>query len=91
MSAPSNPNDRQKLKNMIVEITNCMLRMDGEREQMKEIIGDASQQFQIDKKQIRKVATTMYKANYADAKAEHEEFEMLYETLVEGRNTDEGA
>ena len=93
MPVPSSPADRKKLKDMIAEITNCMLRIDGERDQMKEIIADAASKFQIDKKQIRKIATTMYKANYADAKAENEEFEILYETLVEGRlaETEEAA
>ena len=88
MPVPSNPKDRDKLKGMIAEITNCMLRMDGERDQMKEIIADAADTFEIDKKQIRKIATTMYKANYADLQAENEEFEILYETLVEGRRVE---
>lgn len=88
MPIPSNPKDRDKLKGMIAEITNCMLRIDGEREQMKEIITDAAEKFEIDKKLVRKIATTMYKANYADLQAENEEFELLYETLVEGRRVD---
>ena len=87
-SVPSNPEDRRKLKAAIGEATNCLLRIDGEREQMKEIIASAAEQFGVDKKQLRKIANTMYKHNYADAKAENEEFELLYETLIEGRNVD---
>lgn len=85
MTLPSNPNDRQKLKMAIGEITNCLLRMDSERDAMKEIIADASKKYEVDKKMIRKIATTMYKSNYADVQAENEEFELMYETLVEGR------
>lgn len=91
MSLPSNPNDRQKLKMAIGEITNCLLRIDSERDAMKEIIADASKQYGVDKKMIRKIASTMYKHNYADVQQENQEFELLYETLVEGRNTDEEA
>lgn len=85
---PSNPKDREKLKLAIGEITNCMLRIDGEREQIKEIIAAASEEFEIDKKLIRKVANTMYKHNYADVQAEQEEFELLFETLFEGKKSE---
>jgi len=91
MSLPSNPNDRQKLKLAIGEITKCLLRIDSEREAMKEIISDASTKYGVDKKMIRKIATTMYKHNYADVQAENEEFETLYETLVEGRTDEDEA
>ena len=84
----SNPADRDKLKQMIAEITNCMLRMDSERDQMKEIIADAAENFELDKKQIRKIATTMYKSNYADVQAENDEFQYLYESVIEGKRTD---
>lgn len=91
MSLPSNPKDRQRLKMAIGEITNCLLRIDSEREAMKEIIGDANKKYGVDKKMIRKIATTMYKHNYADVTAENEEFELLYESLVESRNDEEKA
>ena len=89
MPLPSSPSDQQKLKNAIVEITNCMLRMDSERDQIKEIINDVADTYDVDKKQVRKIATTMYKSNYSDVVEENREFELLYETLVEGRKTGE--
>lgn len=88
MSLPSNPNDRQKLKMAIGEMTNCLLRIDSERDAMKEIIADAANKYGVEKKMLRKIATTMYKHNYADVQQENEEFELLYETLVEGRKED---
>ena len=91
MSLPSSPNDRQKLKLAIVEITNCLLRIDSEREAMKEIISEASSKYGVDKKMVRKIATTMYKHNYADVQAENEDFELMYETLIEGRKANEEA
>ena len=91
MTLPSNPNDLKKLKAAIGEITNCMLRMDSERDQIKEIINDVADNYDVDKKQVRKIATTMYKSNYSDVVEENREFELLYETLVEGRKTEDAA
>lgn len=88
MPIPSTKNDKQKLKEMIGEITKCMLRIDSEREAMKEIIKDASERYELSKKMVRKVASTMYKHDYADVQQENEEFELLYETIVEGRVDD---
>jgi hypothetical protein len=76
--------DRKKLKSVIGELTNSLLKIDAEREAMKEAISAAAEKFEIDKKQIRRIATTMYKRNYADVQAENEEFEILYETVIEG-------
>lgn len=85
---PSNPEDRRKLKAMIVEMTNALLRVDSERELLKEIAGAASEEFGIKKNLINKLARTMYKNNYADLQAENEHFEYLYEAVVDGKTGD---
>lgn len=82
LHVPSSPEDRRKLKAAIVEMTKSMLRMDTERDLLKEIAKTASEDFQIPKKIINKLARTMYKNNYNDLQAENEHFEFLYETLV---------
>lgn len=86
-TVPSSPEDRKKLKNMIVEMTNSMSRIDAEREHKKEIATDIKQTFGLQTKMINKLATTMYKRNYANLQSENEDFEMLYETLVEGKSS----
>ena len=88
INVPSNPADRQKLKQMLAEMTHCLQRADDEREAMKEIADEAYEQFGIPKKIVNKLARTMYKRNYADLQSENEDFEFLYETLVEGKNTE---
>lgn len=82
---PSSPSDRQKLKNLLVEVTNCLARIDGEKEAMKEIISTGEENFGVKKKIITKLARTMYKRNYSDLQAENDDFESLYEILVEGK------
>lgn len=82
---PTGNKERQEMKAMLAEMTNCMQRMDDEREQLKDIAKAAEEKFGIKTKIVRKLATTMYKHNYADVQAENEHFETLYETLVEGK------
>lgn len=82
---PTNEKERQELKAMLVEITHCLSRVDNEREQIKEILKAGEEKTGIKKKQLRKLANTMYRQDYASVQAEHEHFETLYESLVEGR------
>jgi len=78
---PSDPNKQKLLKAMIVEMTNAMARADGEKDHIKEIAKEASEQFEIDKSTINKLAKTMYKQDFASLQAENEKFEQLYEAL----------
>lgn len=88
MAYPTNESDRRKMKAMIVEMTNCLLRVDSERELLKEISAAASEEFGIKKALINKLARTMFKNNYADLQAENEHFEFLYEAVVDGKSGD---
>ena len=82
---PQDAGDRQKLKTMLVEMTHCLQRIDDERAQKKEIADAIKEQFDIKARTANKLASTMYKHNYADLQAENEHFESLYETLVDGK------
>lgn len=85
---PSNPKDRQKVKQMLSEMTHCLQRIEDERESFKDIAKAIVDEFGIKKKIINKLARTMYKHDYANQQAENEHFEFLYESLVEGKNSD---
>jgi len=85
VSAPSSPADRQKMKMMLSEVTNCMQRISDEKESIKEIVNEISGQFGVPKKIVNKVARTMFKRDFQDRVAEEEHFQELYETLVEGK------
>jgi len=85
MSITVSAADRKKMKSMIVEMTNCLERIDSEKEAMKDIAEVAEDQFGIKKKYINKLARTMFKHNYADLQSENESFEFLYEAVVEGK------
>lgn len=86
---PSNPTDRQKLKAMLTEITHCMLRIEDEQSAIKDIVDDAAEKFDVDKKLLKKLAKTMHKRNYSDVMHENESFETFYTILIEGQKTSE--
>ena len=81
------PKDRQEMKQMLAEMTASLQRIDDEREHMKDITKVIEEKFTIKGKVSRKLASTMYKHNYADVQAENDHFEQLYESLVEGRKS----
>lgn len=64
-----------------------MQQIDDLKEGIKETVNDLSGTSGIDKKMIKKLASTMYKHNYASYQEENRHFETLYETLIEGRLT----
>lgn len=80
-----NPEDRKKLKAMIVEMTNVLSRVESEKEHMSEISDAVKEEFGIQKKITNKLARTMFKNNYADLQTENEHFEFLYESLVDSK------
>jgi hypothetical protein len=80
---PSNPEDRKKLKAALTEITHCYQRMDDERSAVKDIVSSISENFGLQKKVITKLARTMYKRDYLSLQQENEDFEVLYENIVE--------
>ena len=78
----SSDEDKKKLHAAIVEISNSMTRIEGERDLIKETVKDLSDAYQIPKKTISKIAKTYHKQNFSQAVAENEEFEELYEKIT---------
>lgn len=78
----SSPTDREKILRMVKEISDSMTRIESERDLIKETINDMSDQFQLNKKYIRKMAKVYHKQNFQQEKQETEEFETLYEQVT---------
>ena len=73
--------DKKKLANAIKEISDSMTRIDAEKDLIKDIIQVAYEDFEIDKKHIRKLAMIYHKQNMSEIKYEYDEVETLYEEL----------
>jgi len=84
----NDPEERKKFKSALAAITHELQMIDDRRESIKEQYGELSSMYGLDKKIIRKLATTMYKHNYTDVVDEMNHFQALYETLVNGKLSD---
>lgn len=78
----SNPTDREKLFKVIQEIDNSMTRVDAERDYQKEAIEAISEELELEKKYVRKVARIYHRQNYSLVQQENDEVGQLYETIV---------
>lgn len=75
--------DRKELLGVLKEISNAMTRTEGERDFIKEAIKDAAEKYQMNKKVLRRMAKVYHKNSYSDEINEMEEFQKLYETIVD--------
>ena len=82
MSMFSTEEDRKKFMGAIQEMSNSMIRIEAERDLIREIVKEKSDEFNISKKIINKIAKTYHKQNRAQVEAEHEEFMEIYDETV---------
>lgn len=76
--------DTQKdtLKNALIELSNSLTRIEGERSYIKETIEDISEKLEIDKKLLRKLSRLYHNQNYTEMEQEYEDLAELYEKVV---------
>jgi hypothetical protein len=74
--------DRKKIFGAIREISNSMVRIEAERDLIKDIVKDVSDNFQISKKTVNKMAKVYHKQTLTQEVAEHEEFVEMYEEVT---------
>jgi hypothetical protein len=82
----SSPVDRKKIKDALVEISDSMTRMEAERDLIKDIVKDVSDNYQLSKKQINRMAKIYHKQNFIMEQQEMDELETLYITIVDDQN-----
>lgn len=82
MTTISNPKDQEKIRKMMMEISNSYTRISAERDLINETIHAVSEEFQLDKKLFRKMAQIFHKQNYTEVENEQEELSLLYESIV---------
>ena len=78
---PTNPEDRQTIKNAIKEISNSLTRKESETENIKSIVERIFKEFQIPKEAINKNAKWYHKQNKGVDVGKVEDAQDLYETL----------
>lgn len=83
IAVPSSPADKKAIKDAMQEISNSLTRIEAERDHVKETVKEISNKYQIPTRAFRKLATTYHKQNFNEEAASFEEFETLYESIVE--------
>lgn len=78
----SNPADKLKIKKMLGEISDSYTRISAERELIKETIEALAEDFEIDKKVLRKMAQVYHKQNFTTVESEQEDFVFMYESIL---------
>ena len=85
----NNPEERKRFKSALSTVTHYFQQADDAKEGASETIADLSAEYGLDKKTVRKLASTMYKHNYGSLQEENRHFEILYETVIEGKLRDD--
>jgi len=81
-------NDRKKLKGAIQELNDSMTRAAAERELQKETIINTCEELSLDKKLVRKMGKTYFKANFNTEVEEQKTFEEFYDIVINGGKKD---
>jgi hypothetical protein len=79
--------DRKKIFGAIREISNSMVRIEAERDLIKDIVKDVSDNYQLSRKVVNKMAKVYHKQSLSQTVAEHEEFVDMYGQVTSANNT----
>jgi len=86
MAQISSPADRKKIKDAIIEISDSMTRIAGERDFINEAVKSIADEFELSKKDLKKMARIYYKQNFQTEQAEMAELESLYITIIDNKD-----
>ena len=79
---PSSPEDKQRIKDCVIEISNAKTMMEAQRDFIKEAIDSCVEDVEIDKKHLRKMAEIYHKQNLLEVVGAVEDVEALYESVM---------
>ena len=82
MSLPQDPQARKAIRKVLDELSGSMSRIEGERDYISETIKKLSEEYQLNKKVLRRMAKTYHRQNFSSEIAENEEFETMYEQVT---------
>ena len=82
MSLPQDPEHRKAIRKALDELSASMTRIEGERDYITETIKKLSEEYQLNKKVLRRMAKTYHRQNFSSEIAENEEFETMYEQVT---------
>lgn len=82
VTLPTNPEDLKRIKEAIQEISNSMTRVDAERDNIKAILGDVKDKYNVAPKYLRKVARAYHKQSFGQEEQDFETIETIYRQVL---------
>ena len=79
---PQDVESKTKILNALKEISNSLARMDAERDLIKETLNRLEDDFDLNKRYMRKVAYIFHKQNIQEFKETNQQVEDVYESLM---------
>jgi len=78
-----NEEELKAIKSCLREMSECMSKINNEKELMKDIVGTTHDKFKIPKKIFKKMSNVYYKQSFQEIVSENNEFEALFEGVNE--------
>lgn len=78
----SNPADQKKLLDVLRETSNSLVRIEAEKDLIKESVKNICDELQLTKRVVNRMVKVYHKQNFHEEVAAHEQFETLYQTIV---------
>jgi hypothetical protein len=82
ITLPSDPIDRKKIKDAIIEASYVLDAIESKRDQLKDIIDVINSEYKLSKKILRKTIRIYHKQNYNEVCEENNELELVCESLL---------
>lgn len=87
MASNLSPADRANIKEVFKDIDHLLTQIEIARESIKEHIKALSSEFDIPKRTLNKMAKVYHAQSFHETQQEHEEFEDLYESVVNSQSS----
>lgn len=79
---PTSDEDKKRIKDCVIEISNAKTLMEAQRDFIKEAINSCVEDVEVDKKHLRKMAEIYHKQNLLEVVGAVEDVEALYESVM---------
>ncbi len=86
---PTDPDIRQKIKIAVKQISDSKTRIEAEKEFIKETVDDLSDQYQLPKSAINKIATLYHKQSLEEETSKFDDVLSLYDTIFKAAQEEE--
>jgi hypothetical protein len=80
---PSSAADRKDIKTKVREATDCLVRVEGEKEQIKAIVELVAEKYELPKAFVNRLIKTAYKADFDKNVATEADFQELFEAVMQ--------